>query len=110
MSKFSFTVFLFGLTLFFIDSSYGIGWIVGWLFITLLEYNRGKLLDRLLDISNFSMKKYLAYLVGVILWIATPLLVSFLIPSHISPYGIFGAYFSSRMIMFLSNSFIKEER
>ena len=110
MSKFSFTVFLFGLTLFFLDFSYGIGWLIGWIFITVLEYNREKLLNRLFDLDNFSIKKYLAYLMGVIIWIAAPLLVSFFIPNYISPYGIFGAYFSSRLIMFVSNAFIKEER
>lgn len=107
MSKFSFTVFLIGLTLFFIDFSYGLGWILGWLFMALLEYNREKFLNRLLDVNKFSMKKYIAYLLGVMLWIAAPLLVSFLIPETINPLAIFAAYFSSRMIMFISKTFMK---
>lgn len=110
MSKFSFTVFLFGLVLFFFDYSYGLGWVLGWLFIILLEYNREKILDRLLDINDFSMKRYIAYLIGVMFWIAAPLLMSFLIPNHINPFAIFGAYFSSRLIMFISKTFIKGER
>lgn len=109
MSKLSFTVFLFGLTLFFFDSSYGVGWILGWVFMYLLETNREKLLDQILDVNNFSMKKYILYLVGVMLWIAAPLLVSFLIPGYINPLSVFAAYFSSRLIMFITKALQKEE-
>lgn len=110
MNKFSFTVFLFGLTLFFLDFSYGLGWLFGWISMILLEYNREKFLNRLLDVNNFSMGKYMAYLVGVMIWIAVPLLISFLIPNYINPLAVFAAYFSNRIIMFISKAFMKEER
>ena len=109
MSKFSFTVFLLGLTLFFLDLSYGLGWFLGWFFMTLLEYNREKFLNRILDVNNFSMGKYIAYLLGVVIWIAVPLLVSFIIPDYINPLAVFAAYFSSRIIMFISKAFMKEK-
>ncbi|MDN6161589.1 MAG: hypothetical protein L0I79_02345 [Atopostipes sp.] len=110
MSRFSFTVFLLGLLLFFFDFSYGLAWIIGWIFIVILEYNREKILNQLLDMDNFSMKRYIAYLIGVMLWIALPLLVSFLIPSYINPLAIFAAYFSNRLIMFITKAFTKGER
>ncbi|MDN6730876.1 MAG: hypothetical protein L0L39_01710 [Atopostipes suicloacalis] len=110
MSRFSFTVFLLGLTSFFFDFSYGLGWTLGWIFITLLEYNREKFLDRLLNLDDFSMGKYIAYLIGVIIWVAAPLLLSFVIPNYLNPFAVFAAYFSSRFIMFISKAFVKEER
>lgn len=110
MSKFSFTVFLLGLSLFFIDYSYGLGWFLGWFFMALLEHNREKFLNRLLDMHNFSMGKYITYLIGVMVWIAAPLLFSFLKPKIVNPLAVFGAYFSSRIIMFISKAFTKEER
>ena len=110
MSKFSFTIFLFGLLLFFLDFSYGLGWVLGWVFIFLLEYNREKLLNRLLDMDNFSIKKYMAYLMGVIIWLAIPLALSLLVPNIIQTLAIFAAYISSRFVMFISKAFVKEER
>lgn len=109
MSKFSFTVFLLGLTLFFLDFSYGLGWLLGWVFIGLLEDNREKLLNRILN-NNFSVGKYVSYLLGVIVWIATPLLISFFLPEYINPVTIFAAYFINRIIMFVTKTFVKEER
>lgn len=110
MNKFSLTVFLLGLTLFFINYSYGLGWFLGWFFIALLEHNREKFLNRLLDIHNFSMGKYIIYSIGVMVWIATPLLFSFLRPEFANPLAVFAAYFSNRIIMFIRKAFTKEER
>ncbi len=109
MSKLSFTVFLLGSSLFLIDFSYGLGWLLGWIFIRLLEHNRGKLLNRILD-NDFSVGKYISYLIGVVIWIATPLLISFFFPEYINPIAIFAAYFVNRIIMFVTKTFVKEER
>lgn len=110
MSKLSFTVFLLGNSLFLVSFSYGMGWLIGWLFMGLLEFNREKLLNRIIDSDSFSVKKYIGYLLGVMLWIATPLLIAYLLPNYVNPVAIFGAYFAYRIIMFLTKIFMKGER
>ena len=110
MSRFSFTVFLFGLSSFFFDFSYGLGWLSGWIFILLLEYNREKFLNSVLDLENFLLRKYIAYLLGVTLWLVVPLLISAIFPDFLNPFAVFAAYLANRIIMFVSNAFVKEER
>lgn len=55
MSKLHFTIFLFGLGLYLWDISYGVGWVIGWLFITLLSIYRERILTQVIDFENFSM-------------------------------------------------------
>lgn len=108
MSSIRFTIFLLGLPLFFLDLAYGIGWVLGWFFMYLLDTIRWRLLDYVLDIERFSMTKYMAYLTGVMLWIAAPLLISLIIPAHINTLAIFAAYFSSRIVMFITKASKRE--
>src|SRR5699024_11839752 len=83
MTKLHFTLIILGSALFFWDISYGVGWLIGWLFAGLLRQYREKLLDHLIDFDNFSVTKYIAYLFGVVIWIAIPFLISFLLPDYI---------------------------
>ena len=108
MSKLNFTVMFLGCSVFLIDTAYGIGWLIGWLFISLLRNYRERLLENIIDFDNFSAKKYVLYLVGVVAWIAVPLLFSFFIPQYINPFAVFAAYFADRILMFIANSFVKE--
>lgn len=110
MTKLSFAVFLFGNLLFLVDITYGIGWILGWIVMGLLETNREKILEQMIDFDSFSVTQYIAYLFGVVLWIASPLVLAYFFPSYISPIAIFGAYFASRIIMFLTKAIMKGER
>ena len=110
MTKLSFVVFLFGNLLFLVDFSYGVGWVIGWIAMVLLETNRGKILEQMIDFDSFSVTQYITYLLGVVLWIATPLALSYFLPLYINPIAIFGAYFASRTIMFLTKGVMKGER
>lgn len=110
MSKLHFTIFLLGLSLFLWDISYGIGWIFGWVFITLLRIYREPILEKIIgDFKNFSARNYIIYLLGVMVWIAIPPVISLLAPNYISAFAIFGAYVIDRILMFVTKSFSKEE-
>jgi len=107
MTKLHVTVIILGSSLFFLDFSLGIGWLLGWLFAGLLRINRERILERIIDFENFSMKTYIIYLLGVMVWIAIPLLASLFVPQYISPWAIFGAYIADRILMFIINAFSK---
>lgn len=104
MTKAHFIVMFLGLSLFFWDFSYGTGWLLGWIFIGLLQVYRGKILDYVIDFNDFSTGRYILYLIGVMVWIAIPLLLATLFIDYINPLAVFGAYFIHRAIMFISNS------
>lgn len=108
MTKLHFILIIVGSVLFFWDISYGIGWLIGWLFAGLLRQYREKLLDQLIDFDHFSTGKYIAYLFGVVVWIAIPLLISFLLPDYINPIAVFAAFFVDRALMFVMRSIRKE--
>lgn len=105
MTKLHYLIILLGSTLFFWDITYGIGWLLGWVFIGLLRHYREDILERIIDFDNFSTGVYVAYLFGVICWIAIPLFISFVMPEYINPLAIFGAYFAERILMFITNYF-----
>ena len=110
MTKLSFIVFLLGSSLFLVDFSYGVGWVLGWIAMGLLEANREKILEQMIDFDHFSVRQYITYLLGVVLWISAPLVLWYFFPSYINPIAIFGAYFASRTIMFLTKGIMKGER
>jgi hypothetical protein len=105
MTKIHYIVIILGSGLFIAGLSYGVGWLIGWLFMVLLRLNREKILDRIIDFKNFSVGRYVAYLFGVTVWVALPLIVSFIIPEYVDPLAIFGAYFADRILMFITNYF-----
>jgi hypothetical protein len=107
MTKLHYLIILLGSALFFWDVSYGIGWLFGWVFAGLLEHFRERILERVIDFDNFSMRLYIMYLVGIMVWVAIPLLISFLIPEYINPLAVFGAFFADRMLMFAINLYRK---
>jgi len=107
MTKLHVTIIILGSGLFFLDISYGFGWLLGWLFIGLLRINRERILERIIDFDNFSMSAYIIYLIGVMVWIAIPLLASFFAPQYINVWAIFGAYIADRILMFIINAFSK---
>lgn len=110
MSKLHYVIIVLGSGLFFVDISYGIGWLLGWVFAGLLRHYRERILRYIIDFENFSKRMYLMYLLGVMIWIAIPLLLSFLLSEYINPLAVFGAFFADRILMFIVNSFKKEAR
>lgn len=107
MTKLHYLIIVLGSALFFMDISYGIGWLLGWLFAGLLRRYRERILEYIIDFDNFSKKLYFIYLFGVMLWVAIPLLISFFIPEYINPLAVFGAFFADRILLFFINSFRK---
>lgn len=81
-----------------------------WVFAGLLEHYRERVLDYVIDFDNFSIKLYITYLIGVMVWVAIPLLISFLTPDYINPLAVFGALFTYRILMFAINFFRKGVR
>lgn len=108
MTKAHYIIMVIGLSLFLWDFSYGIGWILGWIFIGLLREYRESLLAYIINFEDFSTKRYMLYLIGVMVWIAIPLLISSLFIDTIHPLAVFGAYFSDRTLMFANKSIRKE--
>lgn len=109
MTKIHFAIILLGSFLFLWDTSYGVGWIFGWFFVGLLRQYREDILERVIDFEHFSTKRYIVYLLLVILWITIPLVISFLFPQFINPLAVFGAFFTDRMLMFILESLGKKE-
>ena len=109
MTKFHYIIIILGSSLFFWDISYGMGWLFGWLFAGLLRHFREPMLERIIDFENFSTKKYIAYLLGVMAWIAIPLVISLLFEDYINPIAVFAAFFADRVLMLLVNYFRKEK-
>jgi len=108
MTKLHFILIFLGSVLFFWDISYGIGWLMGWFFAGLLRQYREKILDHLIDFDNFSTRKYITYLFGVVIWITIPFLISFLLPDYINSIAVFAAFFVDRALMFVMRSIRKE--
>src|SRR5699024_12159584 len=108
MTKLHFTLIILGSALFFWDISYVVGWLIGWLFAGLLRQYGEKLLDHLIDFDNFSVTKYIAYLFGVVIWIAIPFLISCLLADYINLLFVFLAFFVDRSLLFIIISISKE--
>ena len=109
MTKFHIIIMILGSGLFFWDITYGLGWVLGWLFVGLLRQYRGLILERIIDFDYFSLLLYIMYLLTVIVWIAIPLLISFFIPEYFNPLAVFGAFFADRFLMFIIESISKKE-
>lgn len=108
MNKLTVTIIILGSTIFLMDVSYGIGWLLGWVFIIVLSSYREKILDYIIDFESFSAKKYILYLFGVMIWIAIPIIISLIFPKYINTLAIFSAYIIDRLLMFITKSFAKE--
>ncbi|MEG0327126.1 MAG: hypothetical protein RR565_02755 [Erysipelothrix sp.] len=91
-----------------VDWKLALGWLLGWSCLLVLGYFREKFYTVLLSGENFSVKKYVSYIVFVfiILWI--PLLLAFMFPQVINPYAIAGAYITDRFLLFVTGIFKKE--
>lgn len=100
---------LLGLPVVFLNTSIGLGWIVGHVVMVLLVLSRERFYDLMLDGSNFSMAKFISYIVYTIVLLAGPLAVSFFFQSILNPFAIFAAYFTDRAVHFVYNLFMKEE-
>ena len=109
MTKFHLFIIILGSGLFFWDITYGLGWVLGWLFVGLLRQYRGLILERIIDFDDFSVLRYIMYLLTVMVWIAIPLLISFLLPEYFNPLAVFGAFFADRLLMFIIESISKKE-
>ena len=109
MTKFHIIIMILGSGLFFWDITYGLGWVLGWLFVGLLRQYRGLILERIIDFDDFSVLRYIMYLLTVMVWIAIPLLISFFIPEYFNPLAVFGAFFADRFLMFIIESISKKE-
>ena len=108
MTKLHIVLIFLGSGLFLLGWPYGVGWILGWIFVGTLRHYRERILEYIIDFDHFTTRSYIVYLLGVIVWIAIPLLVSFLFPEYINPLAVFGAFFADRILMFFVNSFRKE--
>ena len=109
MTKFHIIIMILGSGLFFWDITYGLGWVLGWLFVGLLRQYRGLILERIIDFDDFSVLRYIMYLLTVMVLIAIPLLISFFIPEYFNPLAVFGAFFADRFLMFIIESISKKE-
>lgn len=109
MTKLHFIIIILGSVLFFWDISFGIGWLFGWFFIGLLRHFREPILEYIIDFDHFSTGKYITYLLGVMVWVSIPLLISFFLPEYINPFTVFAAFFADRILMFIVNYFRKEK-
>ena len=109
MTKFHVIIMILGSGLFLLDITYGLGWLLGWIFVGLLRQYRGVILERIVDFNDFSVMRYVGYLLTVMVWIAIPLLISFFIPEYFNPLAVFGAFFADRFLMFIIESISKKE-
>ncbi len=109
MTKFHVIIMILGSGLFFWDITYGLGWLLGWLFVGLLRQYRGVILERIIDFNDFSVVRYVGYLLLVMAWIAIPLLTAFLLPAYFNPLAVFGAFFADRFLMFITENISKKE-
>ena len=109
MTKFHIITMILGSGLFFWDITYGLGWLLGWLFVGLLRQYRVVILERIVDFDDFSVLRYISYLLSVMFWIAIPLLISFFLPQYFNPLAVFGAFFADRFLMFIIGSINKKE-
>ena len=109
MTKFHVIIMILGSGLFLLDITYGLGWLLGWIFVGLLRQYRGVILERIVDFNDFSVMRYIGYLLMVMVWIAIPLLISFFLPKHLNPLAVFGAFFADRFLMFIIESISKKE-
>lgn len=109
MTKLHYIIIVLGLPLFFWEIPFGFGWLLGWLFVGLLRQYRERILEYVIDFEHFSIRSYIAYLLGVMAWVAIPLIISFFFPEYFEPLAVFGAFFIDRALMFMMNSFRKGE-
>lgn len=109
MTKLHFVIVILGSLILFWDISYALGWLLGWLFIGIFRHYRTQILDYVIDIENFKISLFIAYLLGIIVWLSIPLGLSLLLPKYINPIAIFGAYFADRILLFIINAVKKGE-
>ncbi|CAM3497929.1 hypothetical protein G7061_03215 [Erysipelothrix sp. HDW6B] len=92
-----------------IDWRLGLGWLIGWTSLLTLEHFRNLFYNIILDEQQFTVKKYVGYIifVFVILWL--PLLLAFMFPAWINPYAIAATYLLDRLLLFMTGIFTKEK-
>lgn len=96
--------------LMFFDWRMTLGWFIGWACLLTLGFFREKFYAIILDEDQFTVGKYVRYIifVFVILWL--PLLLAFMIPNAINPYALATSYLIDRLILFMSGLFTKENK
>src|SRR5699024_5053636 len=104
MTKLHFTLIILGSALCYRYISYGVGWLIGCLFDGIVRRYSVKLIERLRDLDSFSVRIYIAYLFAVVIWIAIPFLISFLLPDYINRIFVFLGFFVDRALMFIMRS------
>ena len=94
--------------LLFIDWSMSLGWLVGWIALSVLSFFRERYYSIALTEEKFSIGRYVGYIlfVFVILWIAP--ILAFIFPEVLNPFSLIAAYFIDRFILYLGRIFMKE--
>lgn len=92
----------------FLDLSFSLGWLLGWIALFALSFFRERYYSIVLTEKDFSVKRYLAYIlfVFVILWIAP--ILAFIFPKVLNPFALIAAYFIDRFITYIGRVFKKE--
>ena len=92
----------------FIDSSLSLGWLIGWIALSILTFVRERYYSIVLTEEDFSVGRFIGYIffVFVILWIAP--ILAFIFPKVINPFSLIAAYFIDRFILYIGRIFKKE--
>lgn len=96
------------LGLLFFDFTLSLGWFVGWMSLLVLSYVRNAYYSSILNEDDFSVRRYIAYIVFVfvILWVGP--IVAFIYPEVINPFSLIATYFIDRFILYIRRIFKKE--
>lgn len=95
---------LVGIVLMFFEVPWGLGWLLGWLCLSILAFVRERFYAQLLSDEAFQTKRYIGYIIFVfaILWL--PLGLAFLFPNVINAFSLAASYLLDRLLQFVKGS------
>ncbi|QIK69730.1 hypothetical protein G7062_05210 [Erysipelothrix sp. HDW6C] len=93
------------IALVFVGLPFAFGWIIGWSALIALAYFRHKFYNIILDEKQFTVKKYISYIIFVFIILWMPLLLAFLFPKIINPFAMAATYIIDRLLFFITGIF-----
>lgn len=93
-----------GIALSFYEVPWGLGWLLGWLCLSILAFFRERFYTVLLSDEAFRTGQYIGYIIFVfaILWL--PLGLAFVFPNVINAFALAASYLIDRLFKFVKGS------
>ena len=95
---------LVGIGLLIYQVPWGLGWLLGWLCLSILAFFRERFYTVLLSDEAFHTGRYIGYIVFVFVILWLPLGLAFFFPNVINAFALAASYLLDRLFQFMKGS------